>query len=193
MKNTIVQCNIWHTGSAISEQARRVTNWRRERDGRWQSWRVISNRRWRARASISPTSDVDGAGSGSLLDSILSTLLKKWSSDIWKLAHFLSHHTRASSITTAFKFACGHRGLEIKILYYCTLYSTVQKSTQNFNHLQRMHKYDKVCQTHELTYVMGHANACSHLWKFTTWRFICREYTVLFLYSKNVCRSILVF
>ena len=41
-------------------------------------------------AAISPTSDVDGTGSGSLLDSILSTLLKKQSSDVWVVALFFS-------------------------------------------------------------------------------------------------------
>ena len=39
-------------------------------------------------AAISLTPDVDGTGSGSLLDSILSTLLKKRSSDVWVVATF---------------------------------------------------------------------------------------------------------
>ena len=37
-------------------------------------------------AAISLTPDVYGTGSGSLLDSILSTLLKKQSSDVWVVA-----------------------------------------------------------------------------------------------------------
>ena len=37
-------------------------------------------------AAISLTPDVDGTGSGSLLDSILSSLLKKRSSDVWVVA-----------------------------------------------------------------------------------------------------------
>ena len=41
-------------------------------------------------AAISLTSDVDGTGSGSLLDSILSILLKKRSSDVWVVALFFS-------------------------------------------------------------------------------------------------------
>ena len=41
-------------------------------------------------AAISLTPDVDGTGSGSLLDSILSTLLKKRSSDIWVVALIFS-------------------------------------------------------------------------------------------------------
>ena len=41
-------------------------------------------------AAISLTPDVDGTGSVSLLDSILSTLLKKRSSDVWVVAHFFS-------------------------------------------------------------------------------------------------------
>ena len=45
-----------------------------------------------------------------------------------------------------------------------------------------MHAYDNVCQTCELTYVIGHANASLHLWKFKTWRFICRGLTVCWLF-----------
>ena len=45
-------------------------------------------------AAISLTPDVDGTGSGSLMDSILSTLLKKPSSDVWVVAlFFLSQMT----------------------------------------------------------------------------------------------------
>ena len=39
-------------------------------------------------AAISLTPDVDGTRSGSLLDSVLSTLLKKQSSDVWVVAFF---------------------------------------------------------------------------------------------------------
>ena len=39
-------------------------------------------------AAISLPPDVDGTGSGSLLDSSLSTLLKKPSSDVWVAALF---------------------------------------------------------------------------------------------------------
>ena len=41
-----------------------------------------------------------------------------------------------------------------------------------------MHACDNICQTGELTYNVGHAKACPHLWKFAAWRFICRELTV---------------
>ena len=41
-------------------------------------------------AAISVTPDTDNTGSGSLLDSILSTL-KKRSSDVW-VADLISHH-----------------------------------------------------------------------------------------------------
>ena len=39
-------------------------------------------------AAMSLTPDMDATGSGSLLDSILSTLLKKQSSDVWVVALF---------------------------------------------------------------------------------------------------------
>ena len=41
-------------------------------------------------AAISLMPDTDGTGSGSLLDSILSTLLRKQSSDVWVETLFLS-------------------------------------------------------------------------------------------------------
>ena len=47
-------------------------------------------------ATISLTSDTDGTGSGSLLDSILS-ILKRRSSDVW-VADFISHHRRHSAL-----------------------------------------------------------------------------------------------
>ena len=37
----------------------------------------------RGQTAISLTPDVDGTGSGSLLDSIISALLKEQSSDVW--------------------------------------------------------------------------------------------------------------
>ena len=39
-------------GLALSEQARTVTDWRRERKWEMNSWRIISNRRWRASCSF---------------------------------------------------------------------------------------------------------------------------------------------
>ena len=38
-------------------------------------------------AAISLTPDIDGTGSGSLLDSILSTLLKKLAGAVWTVAY----------------------------------------------------------------------------------------------------------
>ena len=54
-------------------------------DGRAEGSSTIGDR---GQAAISLMPDVDGTGSGSLLDSILPTLLKKWSSDVWVVALF---------------------------------------------------------------------------------------------------------
>ena len=56
-----------------------------EGDGRAE---VLSAIRDEGKTSISFTSDADGSGSGSLLDSILFTFLKKCSSDVWVVALF---------------------------------------------------------------------------------------------------------
>ena len=39
-----------------------------------------------------------------------------------------------------------------------------------------------------LTYLIGHANTCSHLWEFATWSFVCREFTVP-LFNWNYTRN----
>ena len=51
----------------------------------------------KGQAAISLIPDVDDTGSGSLLDSILSTLLKKRSSDVWVVALIL-HVPRARAL-----------------------------------------------------------------------------------------------
>ena len=56
-------------------------------DGAAEGSSAIGDRR---QAAISLMPDIDDTGSGSLLDSILSTLLKKQSSDIWVVALFFS-------------------------------------------------------------------------------------------------------
>ena len=57
-------------------------------DGRAERSSAIGDR---GQAAMSLMPDVDATGSGSLLDSILSTLLKKRSSDVWVIAHFSRH------------------------------------------------------------------------------------------------------
>ena len=54
-------------------------------DGGAEGWSAIGDG---GQAAISLTPDADGTGSGSLLDSILSTQLKKRSSDVWVAALF---------------------------------------------------------------------------------------------------------
>ena len=50
----------------------------------WETVELKAHQQWEDRvlAAISLTSDDDGIDSGSLLDSILSTLMKKLSSDV---------------------------------------------------------------------------------------------------------------
>ena len=56
-------------------------------DGRAEGTSAIGDG---GRAAIALMPDVDGSGAGSLLDSSLSTLLKKRSSDVWVVALFFS-------------------------------------------------------------------------------------------------------
>ena len=47
MKSIVVQGNSWHTGLASTEQARRVTDWRRERKWEMVELKDCQDRRWR--------------------------------------------------------------------------------------------------------------------------------------------------
>ena len=79
LKSIIVQHNSWHTGAGI-ERTGKKSYWLEEGEevahGRAEGPSATGDG---GEAAISLTSDGDGTGSGSLLDSILATLLKKWS------------------------------------------------------------------------------------------------------------------
>ena len=82
----VVQYNSWHTGAGI-KWTRKKSYWLEEREevgnGRGEGLLAIGDG---GQGAISLMPDVEGTGSSSLLDSIISTLLKKWSSDIWVVA-----------------------------------------------------------------------------------------------------------
>ena len=82
MKSTAVGYNSWHGGAGI-EWTGKKSYWLEEgeevRDGRAEGSLAIQNR---GQAAISLMPDIVGTGSGSLLDSVLSVLLNKWSSDV---------------------------------------------------------------------------------------------------------------
>ena len=88
LKSTAVQYNSWHTGAGI-EWTGKKSYWLEEGeeggDGRAEGSSAIGDG---GQAAVSLMPDTDGTGSGSLLDSIVSTLLKKWSSDVCVVALF---------------------------------------------------------------------------------------------------------
>ena len=55
-----------------------------------------------------------------------------------------------------------------------------------------MHSHDNTLQMHELTYMIGQGNARSHLWKFSTWRFVCRGLLVTSNQILQACPLIFV-
>ena len=87
MKSTIVWYNSWHMGAGL-EWIGKKSYWLKEEgiegDGRAKRSSEIGDG---GQAAMSIILDVDGTGSGSLLDSILSTLMKTGSSDVWVVAH----------------------------------------------------------------------------------------------------------
>ena len=56
-------------------------------DGRAEGSSAIGDR---GQGAVSLMPNIDGTGSGSLLDSILSTVLKKRFTDVWRVALFFS-------------------------------------------------------------------------------------------------------
>ena len=73
MKTTVV--NSWHSGAGIYGTGKKITDWRRER--RWETVELKDSTIGDGgQATISLTPDVDGTGSGSLLDSVLSIKMR---------------------------------------------------------------------------------------------------------------------
>ena len=46
---------------------------------------------------------------------------------------------------------------------------------------------DSVWQILELTYLIGHTNACLRLWRFATWKFIYKGFTAFLLFHLLLC------
>ena len=97
--------------------------------------------------------DGDDAGSGSLVDSVLSTVLNKRSSDAWVVRWQLH---------CCFFYACFWAScLEIKT-QYSTQRCTV-KNTKAQSLVEDAYTCDNVRRTCQLTSMMGHVNTCSAL------------------------------
>ena len=58
LQSIVVPYNSWLTGASMSEQARRVTDWRRERRWEMVELKGCQHRRWRVSCTVTP--DVDG-------------------------------------------------------------------------------------------------------------------------------------
>ena len=80
-----VQYNSWHIGAGIEWTGKKSYCLEERQEAGDGSTKDHQRRRT---SCISLMPDTDGTDSGSLRDSILSSLLKKWSSDIWIVALF---------------------------------------------------------------------------------------------------------
>lgn len=106
----------------------------------------------RASGKITPL-DVDGTGSGSLVGSVLSTVLEKRSSDAWVVLQQL----HCCCFNACFWASC----LEIKT--QCSTQHSTVKYTKAQVLVEDAHTCDSVHQTRQLTSMMGHVNTCSAL------------------------------
>ena len=78
MKGIVGQDNSWHTGAGIkrtSKKSYRLAEGKTEGDGRAEKRSSTTGDGGQSAISLMP--DINGTGSGSLLDSIPSTLLKQ--------------------------------------------------------------------------------------------------------------------
>ena len=92
LKSTVGQYNNRHIGVGFKwtgKESYSLEEGKEVEDGRAKGSLAIRDG---GQAPVSLTPDVDGTSSGPMLDSILSTLLKKWSSDVW-VADLFSHYT----------------------------------------------------------------------------------------------------
>ena len=165
----IVQYSNWHTRAGIEWTGRKSYWLEVGGGGRQQSWRIVSDRTQRASCNFTHT--------------------WRWWHRFWFLDGFNSIYPLEKTtqwvevvlcqhLTAAFRLVSGHFGLEIEILYHCTLYSTVSKVHKSTTTWRCTHMTVCVHETHELTYMIGHANLCWLLWKFTDWRFVCKGLTL---------------
>ena len=84
LESTVVQYNSWHIGLATIKWRGKNSYWLQEvGDGRAEGSPVIGVR---GHVAISLTPHVDGTGAKPLPDAILSTLLTKWSHNVWVIA-----------------------------------------------------------------------------------------------------------
>ena len=97
MKSTVVQYNSWNTGASIEWTGKKsYSKWRREREGDGSAEGPLAiGDRGPSATSLIP--DADGTGSGSLLGSILPTLLIQQARNIGVVALYFSHHRWYSS------------------------------------------------------------------------------------------------
>ena len=120
LKSTVVQNNSWFIGAGIVCTGKK-SYWLEEgkevKDDGAEGWSAIGDE---GQAAVSLTPVFDGTGSSSLLDSILSTLLKKGSSDIWIVLYQLHHHCFYACFQTSWAWNKG------AVLLYSTQYCTIK-------------------------------------------------------------------
>ena len=111
MKSTAVPSNSWQTGAGMEWAGKKNYQLEEREEVGDGGAEGLSATGGGGPAAISLMPDADGTGSGSLLDAILSALLKKWSSDVWLIAPFSLHRW------------CGSTGLHPKWLLQssCTM------------------------------------------------------------------------
>ena len=147
-----------------------------EGDGRSEGSSATGDR---GQAATSFTPDTDGTGSGSLLDSSLSTLLKKWSSDVW-VAVFPPPFIDDIIVQTAFWTTVA------SFMYHSMLWSCALTTNSALSDKENplsisciVNLFSSSVISSSSSQVSSFLCTCSHLLKFATWRFICRGLIVL--------------
>ena len=123
-------------------------------------------------AAVSLTPDIDGSGAGSLLKLIQSTLLKKWSGDIWVVLYQINHLWCSTYFWTSWARS------EESVLRY-----SMQHCTVTCTKAQPLVENACVWQCMPDTWTNFCDGTCKRTFaslKIQTWTFLCRGFTVLY-------------
>ena len=118
LRSMAVWYNSWHTGTGIKWTGKRsywVEEGKKVGDGRVEGLSAIGDGR---QAAVSVTPHVDGTGSGSLLDSVLSSSLKKWFSDVCLCSASQSCPDLCGPISCSLSGSSGHASVWLVALFF---------------------------------------------------------------------------
>lgn len=138
--------------------------------GRWWSWRIFS--------AVSLLPDTDGAASGSLLDSVLSTLLNNNNKKTIQECLGSSSCSLITDDTVALDWilnGCYNLCVLFYVWVLCLKTNSASSNKENPLAISSIRNLFSYSVTSSFCLSLCFLWACSHLCKFATWKFVYRE------------------